>query len=67
MSDWWFDPDELPPPLPKEEKKELDWTQKFCNHEWKETVLIVSKVYDCRKCEVKKEEFERWEAGKWEL
>jgi hypothetical protein len=67
MPGWWHDPDETPPPLPKEEKKELDWTQKFCNHEWKETVLIVSKVYDCKVCGVAKELFERWEAGKWEI
>jgi hypothetical protein len=72
MSNWWFDPDEMhdPPPIPeeaKEVKKELDWNQKFCNHEWKETILIVSRVFDCKRCGVKKEEFDKWEAGKWEL
>ena len=29
-----------------------------CFHNWKETVLIVSTVYDCTKCGIKKEDWE---------
>lgn len=30
--------------------------EKKCTHEWHETVLMFSKVYDCKKCGVKKED-----------
>lgn len=55
---WWPDPEELPPPLPEDK---LSWTQKFCSHNWKATMLIISVVYDCTKCEAKKEEVDKWE------
>jgi hypothetical protein len=32
---------------------------KYCRHEWKPTVLIISTVYDCKKCGIKKEEYEK--------
>ena len=62
---FWI-PDEedssLPPPIPRkiEESKELPWNQKICNHDWKKIVLITSSVYDCSKCGVKKEDYEKW-------
>ena len=61
--DWWFDPDDYNPP-PKEEKKsenDIAWTQKVCYHDWKPTILIVSTVYDCTKCGIKKEDYEKWQ------
>lgn len=39
---------------------DIFFSQKVCNHKWKPIVLITSTVYDCEKCEVKKEEYERW-------
>lgn len=29
--------------------------EKSCNHEWKETRLVISSVYDCKLCGEKKE------------
>jgi hypothetical protein len=59
--DWWIDPDEYPPPIPKEAEEKLSWVQKFCNHNWKATELIVSIVFDCTKCDAKKEDVDEWE------
>jgi hypothetical protein len=62
--EWWFDPEEYigePVKLEKSKDSEEDisWTQKTCYHDWIPTVLIISTVYDCRKCGVKKEIYER--------
>ena len=61
---WWIDPDDEiePPPLPK---ITLDWDQKYCRHEWKPVVLIISVVHDCAKCGVKKEIYDEWEKDKF--
>jgi ribosomal protein L37AE/L43A len=32
-----------------------------CYHRWKKTVLIVSTVWDCTKCGIKKEDWEKLE------
>jgi hypothetical protein len=58
---WWINPDdyEEPPELP------LNWEQRTCFHDWKKTVLIISTVYDCTKCGVKKEEYDKWEEEKF--
>lgn len=42
------------------DKPNLTYTQQYCWHEWKETILIVSKVYDCPKCNLKKEDYDKW-------
>jgi hypothetical protein len=34
--------------------------QKTCMHKWKATILIVSVVYDCVKCNVKKEDHDAY-------
>ena len=59
--DWWFDPEEyhMDSIKSKEQEEILSWTQKTCYHEWIPTVLIISTVYDCKKCGVKKEDYER--------
>lgn len=57
--DWWIDPDEY-----QQEshsiQKDIDWRQKVCYHEWKPTLLIISVVYDCVKCGIKKEDYDEW-------
>lgn len=61
--DWWYDLDDYNPP-PKQEKKsenDIAWNQKVCYHDWKPTVLIISTVYDCTKCGIKKEDYEKWQ------
>jgi len=50
---WWINPDE-PPEIP--EQIEIDYGKKFCYHDWKKTVLIISTVEDCTKCGMKKED-----------
>jgi hypothetical protein len=63
---FWIPDDEgedcLPPPIPRNCKEivDLPWNQKICSHDWKKIVLITSSVYDCAKCGVKKEDYERW-------
>ena len=54
---WWINPDE-PPEIPEE--IELDYDKKFCYHDWKKTLLIISTVEDCTKCGIKKEDWEVW-------
>ena len=61
---WWIDPEyHENEPKPKEEG--IAWRQQHCYHDWKETILILSKVYDCKKCGVKKEDYEKWEKEKF--
>lgn len=50
-SDWleWESP-AIPPEVPKE---------KSCNHEWKAVELIYSTVYDCKKCGMKREDYDK--------
>jgi hypothetical protein len=43
-----------------EDHSNITWTQKTCFHDWKATQLIISTVYDCKKCNVKKEEYDKW-------
>jgi hypothetical protein len=52
----------------KSEKKEeesiesdIPWRQKTCIHSWKPITLLTSVVYDCSKCEIKKEVYEDWQ------
>lgn len=52
MNDWW----DYESPSPKKEEEEIPWSQKFCFHEWKPIVLVISTVYDCVRCGAKKEE-----------
>lgn len=62
--DWWYgDYDyEQWGSEKKEEQKEgdLPWSQVACTHDWKATVLIISTVYDCTKCKLKKEDYKKW-------
>jgi hypothetical protein len=58
--EWWIDPDEYVQEPVKTSSKDIDWNQKMCYHEWKSTVLIISVVYDCAKCGVKKEKYDEW-------
>lgn len=45
------------------ERKSSEFTnltiEPTCKHEWKETRLVVSSVYDCKKCNCKREEVEK--------
>lgn len=65
--DWWYGDDEeyyKPEPTKKEEMPidgEPTWQQKVCIHLWKPTILIISTVYDCSKCGIKKEDYEEWQ------
>lgn len=51
----------------KEDKKEdskddsLTMEQHWCNHEWKSIQLIMSTVYNCKKCDAKKEVVDKLE------
>lgn len=38
---------DLPPKLPN------------CNHEWRPVLLLISTVYDCKKCGIKKEQHDK--------
>jgi hypothetical protein len=61
--DWWFDPDNYSDTTEEKAKssdKDIDWNQKRCYHDWKSTILIISVVYDCKKCGVKKEDYDNW-------
>lgn len=66
---WWGYDDSDYDYMPKQEtekKKESEeefptWNQRVCIHLWKPTILIVSTVYDCSKCGIKKEEYEEWQ------
>ena len=48
----------------KEETKnspnDITWSQKVCIHHWHPIVLIISTVYNCEKCGIKKEVYEKW-------
>lgn len=61
--DWWYGDDDFvdEKPAKKEEAGEPTWQQKVCIHLWKPTILIISTVYDCSKCGIKKEEYEEWQ------
>lgn len=58
--DWWVDPDEYQQESSNTSQKDIDWRQKVCYHEWKPTLLIISVVYDCIKCGIKKEDYDEW-------
>lgn len=57
MSSWLEEYDYL---TPQEDPNDIEWRQKICDHKWKPTILIVSVVYDCTKCNIKKEDYENW-------
>lgn len=42
----------------------INWTQRYCSHEWIPILLITSTVYDCKLCKVKKEDYEAWKNQK---
>lgn len=52
--DWW----EKSYYIEQSEEEIREWKQRSCNHEWKAIILITSIVYDCVKCEMKKEHYE---------
>lgn len=39
-------------------------TQAYCFHDWKSIILLISIVYDCAKCGVKKEDNDEWEKNR---
>lgn len=49
-SDWAKEYLDDPPPFSEKD---------FCIHEWKPTLLIISTVYDCVKCGMKKEDYDK--------
>lgn len=58
---WWIDPDGYYSEDGAEEDTSiLSWKEQVCFHEWKPILLLTSTVFDCAKCGLKKEEFERW-------
>jgi hypothetical protein len=57
---WWEESDNK-----DSSKEELTWVQQTCLHNWKSTTLIISVVYDCVKCGVKKEDYEEWEKNRF--
>jgi hypothetical protein len=61
--DWWIDPEEYDEVKPSDKKDSVNitYTQQYCDHKWKCIVLIISNVYDCIKCGIKKEDFEKWQ------
>lgn len=59
---WWEDPeDNVKVPDTTKDEVQLSYVQQYCDHKWKCTVLIISSVYDCTKCDIKKEDFEKWQ------
>lgn len=42
------------------EKFDIFFSQKICNHKWKPIVLFSSTVYDCDSCGVKQEDYIKW-------
>lgn len=38
--------------------------EKKCQHKWKATVLIVSTVFDCELCGIKKEDYDKEQENK---
>ena len=46
------------------EEEHIAWNQQICYHEWKAILLLTSTVYNCSKCDLKKEEHEAWEKTK---
>ena len=59
---WWLDPDEHVQESIDETL--LPWNQQICTHDWKPILLLVSTVYDCSKCKIKKEEYDKWKKSK---
>ena len=41
---------------------DLKYSQRVCVHSWTPIVLISSTVYNCSKCDIKKEEYEKLKA-----
>jgi hypothetical protein len=46
------------------EEDRLTWSQQVCYHDWIPIMLLTSTVYDCRKCKIKKEDYEDYEKNK---
>lgn len=59
MDDWWDYES-----VQTEPEDYLAWNQQICYHEWKAILLLTSTVYNCKKCNVKKEEYEAWQKTK---
>jgi hypothetical protein len=55
---------EVPPPLPK---LESEYDRIYCDHSWKPILLVFSTVFDCRKCGMKKEDYEKMMKNKDEF
>lgn len=58
MDGWWDYETQIEP------EDVLAWSQKTCYHDWKPILLLTSTVYNCKKCNVKKEEYEDWEKSR---
>jgi hypothetical protein len=58
--DWWIDPDEYQEEPIKNYRSDIDWNQKVCYHDWKPILLIITVVYNCTKCGIKKEAYDEW-------
>ena len=57
---WWDDPNWDSKKI-EEDSSSLSWDKQMCHHDWMPILLLTSTVYNCRKCNAKKEEFEAWE------
>jgi hypothetical protein len=57
---WWDDPN-YDSKKKEENESALPWDKQMCHHDWKAVVLIRTTVYNCIRCDVKKEDFEAWE------
>ena len=64
--DWWYGEDYYGELDKKEEGLEGDipWDQVVCIHSWKPILLLTSTVYDCTKCKIKKEDYEKWQKNR---
>lgn len=62
---WWEDEDfdGFIPDVKGERdvENEPTWKQTVCIHSWTPIRLIISTVYDCSKCGIKKEKYEEWQ------
>lgn len=62
MSDWKYGYwDHYSDPVYKREEESVPGSrsaQEYCSHDWKPVLLLYSTVFDCSKCNAKKEEVE---------
>jgi len=62
MPGWWVDSDWHPDgiELEKPNDSSIPYKQQTCTHSWKPVLLIISTVYNCEKCDIHREVYDKW-------